>query len=136
MISRKKVIIQKLLFCMLPQFVLLEHISTKVIPNNSNCLISNRECLDNNYKYCSATKGFLVGIVFDVHSATWHCQGNSRLGLLKRLGKLSSESIKGKRKRPLFLAIFLRDTMILIFKKPNCFIPKLPSSFICGERKR
>lgn len=117
MISRKKVIIQKLLFCMLPQFVLLEHIRTKVIPNNSNCLISNRECLDNNYKYCSATKGFLAGIVFDVHSATWHCQGNSRLGLLKRLGKLSSETMKGKRKRPLFLAIFLRDTMILIFKK-------------------
>ena len=117
MISRKKVIIQKLLFCMLPQFVLLEHISTKVIPNNSNCLISNRGCLDNNYKYCSATKGFLLDIVFYVHSATWHCQGNSRLGLLKRLGKLSSESMKGKRKRPLFLAIFLRDTMILIFKK-------------------
>lgn len=102
---------------MLPQFVLLEHISTKVIPNNSNCLISNRECLDNNYKYCSATKGFLVEIVFYVHSATWHCQGNCRLGLLKRLGKLSSESMKGRRKRPLFLAIFLRDTMILIFKK-------------------
>lgn len=102
---------------MLPQFVLLKHISTKVIPNNPNCLISNWECLDNNYKYCSATKGFLLEIVFDVHSAKWHCQGNSRLGLLKRLGKLSSESVKGKRKRPLFLAIFLRDTMILNLKK-------------------
>ena len=96
MISRKKVIIQKLLFCMLPQFVLLEHIRTKVIPNNSNCLISNRECLDNNYKYCSATKGFLAGIVFDVHSATWHCQGNSRLGLLKCLGKLSSSLLRSR----------------------------------------